>query len=415
MRNLLKKLTFRFSEKIIALMFLAFCFYLGLSAFQPFLENCGKALENGSTLAEFIEVIDDQYSSMLTTKTDQPLLYNKATYINMNGQIAKLLDQQIVNERMKLTNGHLAGIGGTYDPQRVQVISENLYEFYEAQAEKGKNFLFVLAPTQYYGHAEYLPTGYTDYANLNGDLLTQLLEDKGVPVLDLREKMREQSITYTDAFFVTDHHWKPQTAFWAYTELMTKLWELGFIDELAPELIDSENYRFEVYEKCYLGSSGRRTGQYFAGVDDFCLIVPKFDTEISVTVSSRNVEKNGRYEDVSHSKSYEEFVQLLENPDYFNTDPYAAYGYGNTAMTNWRNENAPADQRFLLIGDSMANIPFSLLPLGISSCDELDMRSYSDDFTSYYNEYDPDTVIIFVNVGGILSKDAYNVTYDFIP
>lgn len=402
------------SEKIIPILFLFFCLHLGYAAFPTFLHNLSDAMAQKDSFSEFVEVIDEQYYSMLTTKKDQPFLNNKGTYINLNGLIANLLDQKVVNSRIKLDNGHLSSFGRSFNSKQVEAISENLYAFYNAQNEKGKNFLFVLTPSQTCGQDEFLPLGYSDNANKNGDLLMQLLQEKGVPILDLRKEMRQQNISCTDAFFITDHHWTPQTAFWAYTEIMAKLYAIGSIDEIDPLITDPDNFDFEIYEKCFLGSSGKRTGQYFAGVDDFCVIVPKFDTNISVTITKRNVQKTGRYEDVSYNLSHENFVQQLQNPDYFNHDPYAAYGYGNNDITNWRNASASQDKKFLLIGDSMANIPFSLLPIGISSCDELDMRHYSGDFTAYYNEYDPDTVIIMANVGSILSTDSDNITYQFI-
>lgn len=402
------------SSKILAVCFLAFCCYTGLGAFASFLANSADAIENSSTLAEYIEVIDEQYSGMLTTEQDNEFFHNKATYINFNGLMGKTLGQPEMNGRVLLKNGHLSAFGTQYDPQKIESIAENLSGFCLLQQERGGNFLFVLAPSQISGQDAGLPVGYTDHANQNADLLASLLKEKDVPVLDLRQKMDEQGITCSDAFFATDHHWTPQTAFWAYTQVIHELHNMNAISTVDPYYIDPSNFDFRIYGDCFLGSAGKRVGTRFAGTEDFCLIIPKFDTEITVTISSKNLEKTGRYENVASNNHLSSLVYRLENPDYFGDDPYGRYGYGNTDMTCWRNPKAPEDKKLLLIGDSMGNITYSLLPLYTSTCDELDMRQYTGDFHTYYESFSPDTVIIFVNVAGLTSEDADNVTFPYV-
>ena len=66
--------------------------------------------------------------------------------------------------------------------------------------------------------------------------------------------------------------------------------------------------------------------------------------------------------------------------------------------------------KVLAIGDSFANVPFVFLPLVFETCNQLDMRHYSGSFIDYYNEFNPDIIIILVNPSELSSK---NLIYDF--
>ena len=73
-------------------------------------------------------------------------------------------------------------------------------------------------------------------------------------------------------------------------------------------------------------------------------------------------------------------------------------------ITHWRNKNASGQRDFLLIGESFGNIPFSLMSLVIRSCDEVDVRHFDWDFADYFYSYKPDTIIVAVNIHGLLDE-----------
>lgn len=401
------------SSYLIAVCFLTYIFYVGTAAAIPFLKNMCTASEKKYAVIEFRDMIDTQYESMLNTKKDNPLLKNKSSYIDLNGQMANYLGQQTMNERVKLSNGHLAEYDKGYSPEDITENANNIVHFYQDASALGKDFLFVLAPSQCYGQTSLLPVGYTNNIDENADTFINVLSKNNVPYLDLRDKMEEQEISYSDAFFVTDHHWTIETGFWAYGEMMKELEQRNVISELNHDLIDPNHYEFIRYEDCFLGSSGVRTGRFYAGIDDFSLIVPRFETEISVVIESKKINKTGPFENVYSYPVLDSFRNKLSNPDLFNENAYANIGYGNPDITNWRNENAEEDNRFLLIGDSIGNVPFALMPIYISSCDELDMRNYKSNFKEYFYSYDPDVILICVNAFGLAGSQATNVSYDF--
>ena len=208
---------------------------------------------------------------------------------------------------------------------------------------------------------------------------------------------------------MTDHHWKPQTGFWAYTKILSVLEESGAMASMDSFRTDSSQFDFVTYPNTFLGSSGKRTGICYAGVDDAIFIQPKFDTEITLSIPDRELELSGRYEDVCYNT---DDPLNPDDPDYFQFNAYGLYGWGDNGLNQWRNKNAPVDTNVLLIGDSFGNIPFSLMSLYFSSCDELDMRYYSGDFQAHFREYQPDIVILEATPDQVVAE---NTCYSFSP
>ena len=389
---------------LLTVLFLGFLLHVSAAALPEFLFQLGGAFYWETGYSHFIETVDQQYEGMLTTEKHQPLLRNKGSYINLNGFLANLLGQPMMNDRVTLKNGHLSHVvSENPDPETIRLAAENIIRFHNLQTASGGKFLFVMAPGQISKYEDLLPAGYTDTTNTTADAFLALLEQSGVPCLDLREALHRDGISHAEAFFTTDHHWTPQTGFWAYGKILEKLQEIQAIGPVDPFYTDPANYTFETYENTFLGSSGRRTGIHYAGLDDSILIRPDFETDIRIAVPERDLALRGRYEDICYNT---DVPHNYEDPDFYQENTYGLYGWGDTKITHWRNEGAPEQKKFLLIGESFGNIPFSLMSIYAGSCDELDMRSYSDDFAAYYASYAPDTVIVEVNVDMTLSIET---------
>lgn len=391
----------------------AFLLYIGFVALYPLepLKNDTKSLLKGEiSVSAYMDRIDEMYDGMLSTEQDQPLLQNKGTYINLNGAMAKLLGQPMMNERVKLKNGHLTSVvSWRHSQEDIEYTAHNITRLSQMQQKNGGQFLFVLAPSQISKYEDLLPEGYTDTMNDTSDTLLSLLAQNGVAYLDLREALHKDQISNADAFFVTDHHWRPQTGFWAYTKILSALEESGAIASVDGFYTDSSHYDFVTYPNTFLGSSGKRTGICYAGVDDSIFIQPQFDTEITLTVPDRELELTGRYEEVCYNS---EDTLNPDNPDYFQFNAYGLYGWGDNSLNRWRNENAPDNSKVMLIGDSFGNIPFSLMSIYFSDCDELDMRYYSEDFQRHYQDFQPDIVILEATLDQAVAE---NTCYSFFP
>jgi len=398
--RLMKKIKQPGYKKMVAVIFLAIVIYVGSATFPSTVENVAEFLT--SEKHDFLatnEKIGHDYRGMLDFKEYN--LRNKGFYINLNGLMARILGQRYVNERVKLDNGHLTYL---VEERNITLATTQLTKLFEKQSEDGKAFLFVLAPYQIPKYENILPTGYKDYGNQNADDLLNALKDNGVPVLDLRDEMRNDGIDHTDAFFTTDHHWTPKTGFWAYTKIVKTLVNAGAIEPIDSMYTDISNYSIEIYNDFYLGTSGKRTGSYFAGVDDFTVITPMFETDISIKIPSRDIDARGEFSEIAYDKK-----RIKKNV--FSSNPYSAYGHGDRGYKQYRNETAYVDLKVLAIGDSFSLVPFTFLPLVFSTYDQLDMRHYEGNFAEYYSEFDPDIVILLVNPSQIVRQ---NTTYDFV-
>ena len=385
--------------KIITIVFLAAVFYIGSATFPSTVSIIGSFLNGGQAgILSAKDLIDREYRSMLDFSGYY--LTDKGAYINLNGLMARAMGQRYMNKRVKLDNNHLTYLNEETDITRSAI---QMTKLYNSQKAKGKDFLLVLAPFQISKYEDMLPAGYTDYSNQNADNLLDALVENDVPTLDLRDVMHDEGIGHTEAFFVTDHHWTTETGFWGYCETIDFLVKSGVIDPIDSMYTDISEYNIEVYKDFFLGSSGKRTGSYYAGVDDFAVITPKYDTNISVSIPDVSINKKGRFADVSFNDAE---IRL----DYFSANPYGAYGHGSYGMKHYRNEAAPLELKVLAIGDSFSRVPFAFLPLVFSVCDQLDMRYYHEDFASYYSEFNPDLLIVLTNPSQIAGK---NYTFNY--
>ena len=388
-------------KHVLAVILLAAIFYTASATLPLTLEQIGSYFRKSGKAAKpaITTQIGDSYLNMLDF--DGNMLLNKGSYLNLNGLLARFMGQRFMNERVKLDNGHLALLNARCD---VTLPAKKVTQLCESQRERGGQFLFVIAPSQFPKYENILPAGFDDYTNLNADDLAGMLRANGVPVLDLRDALHEEGISHTDAFFVTDHHWTPETGFWAYTKVIEYFAGLGVIDVLESKYTDISEFNIEIFKNWFLGSSGRRTGIYYAGVDDFEIITPKFATDgMSVEIPGKNISKQGNFADVAYNMSENRL-------DYFRCSPYSAYGNSDSGSKSYRNNSAPVDLKVLSIGDSLTNVPFTFLPLVFTTCDELDMRYYTGDFQEYYRDYNPDIIIIMV---GAASPVQPNTTYNF--
>lgn len=402
MQTLLKKLRKLRPGNILAILFVVYLGYVAVSCMPQALYELGRCLYWKTGIQEFITTIDTQSEDLLSIEQDQALLLNKGTYINLNGLMAKILKQPEINNRILLKNGHLSTIPGDgADPQQVRQAANNIIRLHDRQNANSGNFLFVMVPTQVSKYEDLLPTGYRDTVNGPADMFLSCLEEAGVSYLDLREELHKDGISVTDAYYTTDHHWTPETGFWAYGKILKKLEQMDAIFPVDPFYTDGSNYTFETYTNSFLGASGKRTGIYYAGLDDSTIIYPNFETDISIRIPERQLELDGPYEEVAYINT---ITPDYNNPDFYTENVYGLYGWGDMPITHWRNENAPVQEKFLLIGESFGNIPFSLMSLCISSCDEVDMRHFEEDFQDYYESYAPDTVIILLNMESIVSE-----------
>lgn len=316
---------------------------------------------------------------------------NKFSFVNFNGAVHRLFGQQEMNGVVKLNNGYLLTTFDYEDDKKIQCNADKVIELKNYLDEKGIEFLYVIPPYTSGKYDPQLPAGISDYGNDNLDRFAKMLEDGGVETLDIREAMREDGVDHYDMMYKTDHHWTTEAGFYAYLQINDILMQK--LDcEVDLKVMDFSNYSVTTYPKWHLGSRGQRTGAYFAGIDDFDLILPAFETIIS----------NG-----TESGSFEEIV--INKEPLGRKEQISRYTYDNVlgrSCANFVNHQALNDKKILMITDSFGKAvnPFLILSYG-------EVRTNMDEH-SEISDYKPDVVIIMYYIDNVLKDETYDFALD---
>ncbi len=266
---------------------------------------------------------------------------------------------------------------------RVQIL-------HQASTAAGADFLYVAVPQKGYNLS--IPENSTNYATQNYDMLIELLDDAEIPTLDLAKEMSEADLMNEDAYFITDHHWKPEIAFWANTKICEALQEnYGF--SYNAQYANIDNYTTTRYEGYFLGSYGKKVGTYFAkgGADDFTLIVPNFQTNLTESRPFVNAERTGEF-----TKSVL-FMENLEEKNFYELNTYVTYGGGDFRLQIIKNNLNSDGKKIVVLRDSFACAVTPFLALQADELHIIDLRDfipYEDiSVLDYINEIQPDYVL----------------------
>ncbi len=191
--------------------------------------------------------------------------------------------------------------------------------------------------------------------------------------------MKVQNIDQYTMMYKTDHHWTTRAGFYAYCKLEDYLTQI-FQCDVDSRIGDINNYNIEVYEKWHLGSNGQRTGIYFAGIDDFELIVPKFETTI------QREKTIGTMQELVYNR------KPLQNKEY--TSRYTYDYVLDAALGNYRNLDCKNDLKILIVTDSYGKAVNPFLIMGFSEVRFLYDRESQQLTKDYIDSYCPDIVIL---------------------
>ena len=391
----------------LAVILLGMVGYVSLSGF---IKPLGWQLVNGY-YGNNVPEDSSTYDRIITIRNEIESSFNnvfyKNEYIELNGLAQRILGRRIVcdadrsNDVVKLDNGYLTFVGQKID---IDWQADNIKRLHDILVERETDFLYVLAPYKIDPTDPELPYVIDDYNNENADILIDHLRYTGIDCIDLREEIKSADKNHYEMFFLTDHHWTPESGFWAFGVIGRHLNErYGFsIDE---SLFYVSSYRLETKENWFLGSLGKRVGTLYGGVDDFTYLLPKFETDFEVLWPLKDVIKFGSFEKVLFDK------KLMEERDY-TSNTYTIYtdDYELQIIKN----NLNTEKRVLLVRDSFACVVSPFLSLGCKQLDVMDLRHYNDkSLIEYIDETNPDIVIILYNPGTLANHSGGEKLYDF--
>ncbi len=326
--------------------------------------------------------VNNQFTVDLDNPLEEDLAYcfcGKQLFINTNGAICRLLDQPLMNNVVRLENGYLLT---TFDHASDEVLHEYAdatVRFKEYLDSRGARLVYVATPYTSSKYDAQLPAGIVDYGNDNTDRFIAMLDRAGIDNIDVREKMHDAGVDQYDMMYKTDHHWTTEAGLYVY----------GLLEEyivnktgcnVDNRVADIGNYSVQRYEKWHLGSGGQRTGIYYAGIDDFDLILPKFDTRIS------NGSSVGSMQDMMIN------MAPLENKDY--TSRYTYDDVLDKTRGHFVNENSENDISILIITDSFGKAVIPFLTMGFYRIDYVLDENTAVITPELIEEYDPDIVVM---------------------
>ncbi|WP_043922906.1 alginate O-acetyltransferase AlgX-related protein [Leadbettera azotonutricia] len=299
-------------------------------------------------------------------------------------------------------------------PDNVDSLGEcvrRIWRLKQTVAQTGTKVFFVMPPTLYIRGKEDFSPGlpYGDY-NYREDTFLYWLDQFGIDNLDLRESLKDNNIAPEDYFFHTDHHWRLETSFAAFGDIVAWLDETFGVD-LDPDRFytDISNYYQRTYENASLGSFGRKTGIIFSGLDDFTVLWPKFDDQTDFTYYPRfllpySQPISGPF---TESLLYPRLIST-ENP-YIN-DFYGVYQSGIKSHEKIINNKNPDLPKMLLIRDSFS-LPLGVFMAPLFSQIDCIWPANSDNFffdiDAYLQENHFDFIMIEMYQENLITKNFY--------
>ncbi len=360
-------------EKMLAILFLA---VIGIFSVLSF--------KNIAAFYLFDKVSYNEWTAEAGTAFETDYIANfpgKMQFVNFNGAMRNFLGQAEMNRVIKMENGYLTTPVAEVSEEMLAANANKTAQLYEQLAKKGIPVLYVMTPYSVAKYDSCLPVGVEDFGNQNMDIFVEHLALQGVPYVDIREEMQKDGINPYDMWYRTDHHWNTRGGFYAHTKVLDALQELGVAVDMR--FTDIEDYTIQNYEEWHLGSNGQRTGVYYAGIDDFELIVPNFGTSIQNAAG-----ETGTFEQMLidygplAEKNYE------SRYTYDTVLKFSHYG-------EWyRNLQADNDTRIIVVCDSMARAVNPYLLLAVDSVYTMDAYSPQQLTKEFVEEYKPDAVIV---------------------
>ncbi|MBR2789933.1 MAG: hypothetical protein IKD70_04875 [Eggerthellaceae bacterium] len=365
-----------------------------------------SALGQGDTAAVL------EYRSAVDDITGKGLSYHKML-MDIDSARNNLLGTRVIvkddSTVIKAVSGKLMEQVERVDDEDIEDAVARIRELQAVAEAHGAGFLYCAAPKkELYEEA---PGNAVNAFKDNYERFVMALRSAGIPLLDCSLVLEEPPLRPEDAFFVTDHHWKPTVGFDVAGSICERLASLyGFsYDE---RLTDLSNYTVTTYPNWFLGSLGKKTGTYFTwqGADDFDLITPDFETAFIEEQPLKGEVLQGPFEKTVLDMSNME-------KDHYGLIPYATYCGGDFRLQIFTNTLNPDGKKILLVRDSYASVvaPFLALQAGeLHICDVRDFEYfYGDklDIGAYIAQIEPDYVIVLYS--GVSGKDTAHGKYDF--
>lgn len=327
----------------------------------------------GSDQVDGIDEIDSDFTIRLVHKDD---------FVEFNGAMMKMLHMRGQYSDLGIYITDDLYIVSVYPQTSTDYEYEQMMDFKQFLDENGINLLYVNEPVKYLDDNMIVKEfGVETYGNRNADKFLERIRAEGVPVIDLRDNVKEDGLDITDLFYRTDHHWTTRAGLWA-TRIIAEGLNTYCGYDIDLSLYDEDQYTFRDWKKCWLGEQGKKVAKAYVGLDDFTEIKPDFSTEY-IFESSKGI----------YEGTFDEFVNenVYDDKNDNATDLWH-YSYRKIDCINQKADYG----KVLLLSDSYDHVTEPFLSLGVHEIDDLEVRGLdpSFDLRQYILDNDYDTVII---------------------
>ncbi|MEA4832937.1 MAG: hypothetical protein VB118_10035 [Oscillospiraceae bacterium] len=282
--------------------------------------------------------------------------------------------------------------------------ANNLLKLKDKLDGMGCELMYIAAPPKITPDYTLLPEGAEDHTSENLDEFLSAIDGK-VDYIDCRSYFDSIGYDKEKWFYDTDHHWHAESAFIAYQKCINKIKdEYGWYDvDPQSRNTDINNFTFDWHEKYYIGSNTRDFNINYAGSDDFCLIIPKFDTLIKYmrTFESGGIVRTGTY-----------YQALIDQFYLDEADPvsikYAAYIGGDRNSNKIENYDSTAsDKKILMVEDSFSLPVDCFMSLNFKELYTIDIRFYTArSISAFVKAYGIDMVVIVYSPETMSNRDV---------
>lgn len=363
---------------------------------------------NARLLPEIVELLDKQetdfkgFVEQVQTAYTEKFL-GKKYFININGLYYRTTGRRVLNEIIRLKNGMLTS--ASMLEQDIGPMADNIGAFSDYLAEEGIPLLYVQPPFKIDDEGLLLPPGRSEFVNRSVDNLLDRLHEMNVRALDLRPYLSATPELLERNYFKTDHHWNYTGAFTGFQRITEAMSELMPDKRLDLSYTDLERWDSHTLKNWFLGSRGKRVGQFFGGgVDDIVYYTPRFETNMSCSAPNHSQLFKGDFSAANIRSRY------LENKDYFGDNAYCLYIGGDYPLVQHRNYDAPNDLKVLMIKDSFTLPVQAYMSTLFQEVDVIDPRHFTECSVAEYAEnMRPDIVIMMIYPGSF----GWEVLTDF--
>ena len=310
----------------------------------------------------------------------------------------------IVTGAVKMSNGHLCVLCARRD---MTALAESIKSFDKFLKTENIPFAYIMAPSSI-APDDKLISNHWDFSNQNAAELLQKLESAGVNTIDLINMLKDDGISYSDAFFVTDHHWRPETGVWATAKIAEWLNNnVGLDCDVSKYKI--ENYDKKVYHEWFLGSYGRKATLARTKPDDISILYPKKPEQFHYVNPSAPCDRTGGFDVIYHYEN-------IEPKDYYAQNSVGAY-LNNKYAAFIDNLDENAKGKVLVIGDSFLILVAPFLAQTVKRVEYLSLDYFSGSLEAYIKQNGPyDACFVLFYTGDLtdsLDFTSHQDMFDF--